>query len=118
MSKSFTTAVADAQAEIVGVDYPYDFDLDGLTVQFRKPGEGEGVMLAVAMGPHRPRIERVGAVIDVFARVLEPGVKNKVIDRLLNPDDPFGPDQMFGLNGEDGILAYMLECWSGHPTDG
>lgn len=118
MGKAFTTAVKQAAdgASEEPIKFPHDFTLDGRKIHYRDPKDGEALMMSTISGRHVNKFEQLGGVIDLFAAVLAPKDRDHIISRLLDPNDDFGSEQLFGTNGEDGIIADMIETWSGRPT--
>lgn len=113
MGRSFTSAVKDAAATSQGLEYPFDFELDGEKIFYRKPTEGEGLMLSAAVGAHVPKAEKMGKAVDLFARVLHPDQKDRIVRMIF--DNELGPKELFGTAEEPGILEDMLEEWGGRP---
>jgi hypothetical protein len=114
MGKVFTSEVADVTAEAIDLEYPYDFTLDDRVVNYRKPGAGEALLLLAATGRHVPPIQKLAAIVDLFATVIEPKDQDWIIQMVQN--GLLGPKTLFGEHGDDGILADMLEEWSARPT--
>lgn len=115
--RSFTTAVREDQAEREGEEFPYDFELDGRTVKFRKPSSGEGTILTMALARHNDFNTKLASSLDIFFRVLEPEAREWLEHRLMDMEDPFDAMMLIGSDEEnEGILYAMIEEWGGNPT--
>ena len=115
MSKSFASEVAEVAADVGGVEYPYDFIFDGRKVHFRKPSEGEAILISLATGRHIAPLDRLGAVIDLMLNVIDPRDKSFILDAIY--ESRIGTKTLFGPNDDDGLIADMMEQWSGRPTE-
>lgn len=114
MGKSFTSEVADVVSEVEGDEYIYDFKLDDRVVRYRKPRSGEAMMMVIVSSKHTPLVDKLAGVVDLFATVIHPANKDWVIHKIY--DGSIGPKVLFGEDGDDGVLADMLEEWSARPT--
>jgi hypothetical protein len=116
--RSFVTAAKEHQAEQDGDEFPYEFELDGKLIRFRKPSSGEGTLLTMALARHNSFETKLATALDLFFVVLEPEAKELLTNRLLDLDDPFDGMTLVGSGDEDepGILRAMIEEWSGDPT--
>jgi hypothetical protein len=104
--KEFTTAVREVTED--SKDIP--FTLDGKELIAHYPKDGQLAMLMVSIGRHRSQAEQIAGVIDFFVEVLDRESHEHIVNRLLDGDDPFGLEEITA------IMEWMIEEWTGRPT--
>jgi hypothetical protein len=107
--KEFTTAVRAVEAE-QEQDDSLHFVVDGKELQAFKPNDGQLAMLMVSLGRHTSITTRIAGVIDFFVSTMEEDSSAYIVDRLLSRTDPFGIEEVTG------IIEWMVEEWTGRPT--
>lgn len=100
-----------AAEEVVEIDDWIEFKYHGtLCRAVRVPGDGQ---IAFLMANSADRIEatkKIGALLNFFDSVLDDDTHAYVSNRLLDQKDKFGIENI------QEILAYLMEEWSGRPT--
>lgn len=104
--KEFTTQVR----EVVEDEKVMKFKVDGHELVAHYPKDGQLAMLMVAVGRHRTESEQIGGVIDFFVQVMDRESHTYIVDRLLDYEDEFG------LAEVTAIMEWMIEEWTGRPT--
>lgn len=110
--KEFTTAatrVAEEGEELDSV-YTLEFAVDGETLHARRPKDGQLAVLMTAASRHMPDNMRIATLIDFFVNVLDIESHHYVVGRLLDGDDEFGLEEV------QDIMEWMVEEWTGRPT--
>lgn len=107
--KEFTTAVADLE------DKPQDepdleFTVDGQLCYAYKPLDGQFAVLMASTGRHSSGEEQIAGIINFFVAVLDDASQTLVINKLLDRKDSFGIKEV------EEIMRWMIEEWSGRPT--
>lgn len=105
--KEFTTA-AERATRPEGAQVT--FKIDGVDYTANEPDPMQVAMLMAAFGRYSTEPDQIAGVIDFFVGVLEPDSHRRIVQRLLDPRDPFGLEQV------QEIMKWMLEMWAGRPT--
>jgi hypothetical protein len=108
--REFVTAVQTMENDQGTEEEPNEFSLDGVLCQFYQPQDGQVAVLMASTGKHSSEQEQVAAFINFFVGVLDDDTHTYIVSKLLNRKDPFG------LAEVQEILEYMMEVWSGNPT--
>jgi hypothetical protein len=124
--KEFTTAAADIPAPEADPQdthealYSLEFTLvreysDGrppekTLCRARKPKDGQLAVLMATSSRHSSTSEQIAGYINFFVAVLDDFSHTYVVSRLLDSDDEFGIDEV------QDIMEWMVEEWSGRPT--
>jgi hypothetical protein len=108
--REFVTAVQTMENEQEEEELPNEFALDGVLCKFYQPQDGQVAVLMASTGKHSSEQEQVAAFINFFVGVLDDDTHTYIVSKLLNRKDPFG------LAEVQEILEYMMEVWSGNPT--
>lgn len=115
--KEFTAAVAQA-TEHTEAEPTWEFKVTGprdgqeriLRAHMATPGQVAVVMSAV--GRHTSLPTKIAGTIDFFMAIMDEDDVSYLTDRLMDRDDPFEIKQVTD------ILFWLIEEWSGHPTQG
>jgi hypothetical protein len=75
------------------------------------PGDGQLAMMMAGLGRHTNDQTRVASIVDFFVGVMDEPTHTYVVDRLLDRKDKFGLAEI------DSILMWLVEEWSGRPTE-
>lgn len=75
-----------------------------------EPSDGQIAFLMARQTQHVRTQEKVGALLNFFDSVLEDETQSYISDRLLDPEDEFGVDEI------QDILGFLMEEWSARPT--
>jgi len=104
--KEFTTAVeqAEGEAELL------EFKIDDHVVRAYRPTDGQLAMLMASVGRHTSEVTKIAGCIDFFVTVMDEESHRYVVDRLLSREDPLG------IMDVQGIIEWLIEEWSGRPT--
>lgn len=105
--KEFSTAIRDA---VEDPEAPMEFKIDGQVVKAFRPTDGQIAMLMAALGRHTTESTKIAGVIDFFVYTLDDESYNYVVNRLLSRDDQLQLDQI------QEVIEWMIEEWSGRPT--
>jgi len=105
--KEFTTAL---RAVTEDEDQGFDFSLDGHELKAYKPTDGQFAMVMAAMGRHTSESTKLAGIIDFFMAVMDNDSAGYLADRLLERSDPFGLPEI------EAIMTWLVEEWTGHPT--
>lgn len=108
--KAFTTAVAAAEAEDKGEAGETPFLVDGVECMAYKPKDGQLAVLMATTGRHSSMPEQIAGIINFFASVLDDFSHTHLVSRLLDRRDDFGIEEVTG------IMEWMIEEWTGNPT--
>jgi hypothetical protein len=107
MTKAFETATA-------AVAHPQEwleFTLDGHKCRAQaEPSDGQVAFLMARAAKHVSMQEKIIAMLNFFDSALDDDTQAYLSGRLLDPKDPFGAANI------EPILAWLMEEWSGHPT--
>lgn len=109
--KQFTTAVREKTQESEGDDKPITFDVDGQTFTAYKPSDAQIAIITTKTGRRASSADVAAAAIDFFWSVLDDKAARTVEDRLMDRKDDFGLDEVLD------ILFWLIEEWTGHPTE-
>jgi hypothetical protein len=107
--KEFTTAlreVTDPQDDEEG----WQFKVDGHELTCYPPAEGQLAVLMASTSRHTSVSEQIAGIINFFVEVMDGPSHAYLVGRLLDRNDPFG------LNEVTEIMGWMVEEWSGRPT--
>ena len=105
--KEFTTAAREAQAE---ADDSTTFVVDGRECTCYKPDAAQFAVLMASISRQNDWTQQVAGVINFFASVLDQPSHAYLTGRLLDREDPFGVEDV------QHIIEWMVEEWSGRPT--
>ena len=108
--KEFITAIEEKPPHPDDLDVPLLFKLDGRECRAYKPNDGQLAMLMASLGRHSSDATKLAGVIDFFVTVMDDESHQHVVDRLLSRDDTFGLEQVTD------IMMWMIEEWTGRPT--
>lgn len=86
------------------------FLVDGFECRCFKPKDGQLAVLMATTGRHSSNEESIAGYINFFVAVLDDESQSYIISRLLDRKDEFGIDQV------QSIMEWMIEDWSGRPT--
>lgn len=104
--KEFNSAVREATEDTELLE----FMVDGVTCRAYKPTDGQIAMTMASLGRHTSENQKIAGVIDFFVTILDEDSHRYIVDRLLSRDDPLG------LQEVEDILEWMVEEWTGRPT--
>ena len=105
--KVFTTAVEAAEAQ---PEEGTPFEIDGFECHYIKPSDTQIALLMAQMGKFSTIPEQIAGIVNFFVQALDDESYQYVVGRLMDRRDPFGIDQI------QEILAWMMEEWTGRPT--
>jgi hypothetical protein len=109
--KQFTTAAKEAErAKDADAGDLYPFELDGRTIVAYKPTEEQIALLMSDVGRFSSNSSKVGGSIDFFHSIFADADAAYIRQRLLNKDDAFGLPEV------QDILEWLIEEWTGNPT--
>lgn len=108
--KQFQTAVKNAEQD-PDVKYDLEFEVDGVMCRARRPKDGQLAVLMATTGRHSSVHERIAGIINFFVAVLDDFSHTHLVSRLLDSEDEFGLEQV------EQVMEWMVEEWSGHPTE-
>jgi hypothetical protein len=93
------------------VEAPTEFSQDGEVFRAYRPTGGQvAVLLSKTASTHATAPERVAAMIDFFAGVLDEESHQILVRRLMDRNDKFE------LEDVNNILVYLMEEWAARPT--
>lgn len=105
--KEFTTAAREAKAN---ADDGIPFVVDGHECVCYKPEASQFAVLMASISRQNDFSSQVAGVINFFASVLDQPTHAHLTGRLLDRTDPFGIEEV------QGIIEWMVEEWTGRPT--
>lgn len=105
--KEFTTAVREAEADAPGL---MTFTIDGRELTCYHPGDGQIAVLMASVGRHASFHQQVAGIINFFVEVMDEDSHAYVVGRLLDRED------QFGLTEVTSVMEWMIEEWTGNPT--
>jgi hypothetical protein len=105
--KEFTTAVREVEEDTSLME----FKVDGVDLKCFKPKDGQLAMLMASTGRHTSQHTKVAGIIDFFVEVMDEPSHHYIVDRLLDRQDPFGLEEV------EQIMMWMIEEWTGRPTE-
>lgn len=116
--KEFTTA-AERAAETDEDEVAFEFTIDGQLCRAFRPNDGQLAVLVATTGRHSSGAEQVAGVVNFFVSVLDEASHSYVVSRLLDRRHPLpvqgDPDE--GTVGLQDIMEWLIEQWSGRPTE-
>jgi hypothetical protein len=104
--KEFNTAIEESERD----DETMEFKIDGQLLRAYRPTDGQLALLMASLGRHTNEMTKVAGVIDFFVTVMDDESYNYVVNRLLSREDALGLEQV------QGVIEWMIEEWSGRPT--
>lgn len=123
MALEFDTAVARVKDEneqderepieftIVERDPDTEEVLDRVVCHAYPPGDGQVIVLVTdVMGRRSNTMQKLAGIIDFFVDVLDEESRDYITKRLLDPEDPFGLEEI------EGVVWGLVEEWGGRPT--
>jgi hypothetical protein len=108
--REFVTAVKELEKG-EEPDKGYSFKVDGKELKFFKPTESQFAIYVAQTGRHSSIPDKIAGVIDFFINVMDRPSHEHLVARLMDREDPFGLDQV------EEIIQWMIEEWSGNPTE-
>lgn len=108
--REFTTAVAEKQKAPEEQEKGYPFKVDGVALRCYKPNEAQLAIFLASTGRHSSDSQQIAGVINFFASILDRASYNYIENRLLDREDDFG------LKEVQDIIEWMIEEWTGNPT--
>jgi len=105
--KEFTTALKEVTGDAEDV---MTFTVDGTELTCYYPNDGQLAILAASLGRHSSQHTQIAGIIDFFVEVMDEQSHSYLVERLLDRKDPFG------LTEVQDIMAWMMEEWTGRPT--
>jgi hypothetical protein len=105
--REFTTAAREAEPS---GDDPIEFVVDGHECICYKPQASQFAVLMASISRQSDWPTQVAGVINFFASVLDQPSHAYLTGRLLDREDPFGIEQV------QEIIEWMVEEWTGRPT--
>lgn len=106
--KEFNTALRAVTDD--DEDAPMVFKIDGQELRAYKPTDGQLAMLMSTISRHTSDQTRVAGIIDFFVSVMDQPSHSYIVDRLLSRDDPLGLEEV------KDVMEWMVEEWTGRPT--
>jgi hypothetical protein len=107
--REFTTAAKESSRKQEGTE-EYEFKVDGRTVKAYKPEPAQLAVTLARIGRHTTEQSKVAGIIDFFVGIMDEDSATYFTDRLLDRTDPFEIEDI------QNILEYLVEEWSGNPT--
>lgn len=125
MSKEFVTAAKAVAAEGTAEEGLLNFDLvkmvrdaegnevegERRTLYAHRPDDGQLSMLMAVTSSMADKRTKVAGIINFFVAVMDEDDHAYITSRLLDRHDPFGIEEVTS------ILFWMIEEWTGNPTD-
>lgn len=105
--KEFTTALREVTEP---ADEPMEFSVDGQALVCYQPSDGQLAMLMASVGRHISKTQQVAGIINFFVEVMDEPSHIYLTERLLDRTDPFGLEEVTE------IMSWMIEEWTGRPT--
>lgn len=75
-----------------------------------RPSDGQLAVLMASFGKGSDEVETVAGPLNFFDSILDDDGRRYILDRMLDPKDPFGPGEC------SQIMEGLIEEWSGRPT--
>jgi hypothetical protein len=108
--KEFTVAAKAQADEDAEVEAPIEFKIGEEVFRAYRPTAGQIAVMTSRMDDLSTDMEKLAAIIDFFVGCLDKE-SNRILSRkLMDRDDPF---EMEDVND---ILSWLMEQWSGRPT--
>jgi hypothetical protein len=79
-------------------------------LQAYRPSDGQLAVLMASFGKGSDEVESVAGPLNFFDSILDDDGRRYIMDRMLDPKDPFGPGECAQ------IMEGLIEEWSGRPT--
>jgi len=108
--KSFSTAAKNAEQKDESVGADVSFEFDGRTVLALAPTSAQMAVFLAAFSDQSGFGDSVAGIINFFHSLFERQDAVYFKRRLLDKNDPFD------ISDVTAILEYLIEEWSGHPT--
>lgn len=109
--KEFTTAAKKEIAADSGAEDAVTFKIDDEEIKAFRPSESQFILFMAAVGMGSTGTDGVAGVVNFLLSTLDAPSKSYIAGRLLDRDDPFGMDEL------QEIMEYLVEEWSGRPTE-
>jgi hypothetical protein len=108
--KEFTTSVEQSEASRPLGSDPITFAVDGEEWTAYPPTGGQLTLIIASMSESTKDVDRVKGILDFLDGVLDDDAKATYRERLMDRDDPFD------LPDVERIINWLVEEWSGRPT--
>lgn len=108
--KQFVTAARQAAPTAIDGAEPIEFDLDGEQFTAYPPTTGQMALVMEGQSSHDIG-RRIAAVINFMDSLLDTRGQSRFRQRLMDRDDPFELEQV------QEIVDWLLEEWTGNPTE-
>jgi hypothetical protein len=105
--KEFTTAVKESIGE---TEESMTFSIDGVECTCFPPKDGQLAFLMASTTGHSSTQEQIAGIVNFFVAVLDDDSHSYIVGRLLDRHDEFGLVQV------QSIMEWMVEEWTGRPT--
>lgn len=110
--KEFITRAIEVDEENAGEETVYEFSVDGVMCTASQPTPGQlGVFTAMISDVNGWQTQAAG-IINFFFGLLDAESKSYLAQRLLDRKDSFEIDDVRD------IMFYLMEQWTGNPTEG
>lgn len=109
--KEFITAAADTEAEQTGVERVYEFEVDKHKCVAYRPQSGQLALLMAMIGSTNGWQTQTAGIINFFLGILDNQSRVYIANRLLSREDKFDLPQV------QNIIMWLIEEWTGNPTD-
>ena len=107
----FTTAVKEAEEREVEDGDVVEFKVDGYPCKAYRPTPSQFAFVVTATSRHTPLMQQIAGVINFIDSVMDEDGSSHLQARLLDRKDDFGIDEVRD------ILEWLIEQWSGRPTE-
>lgn len=107
--REFNTAVKEV-TEPEEQEQGMPFAVDGVMCRAFRPSDGQLAVLMASTGRHSSTQEQIAGLINFFVAVLDEDSHTYIVNKLLDRKDPFGLEKV------QEIMEWMVEEWSGRPT--
>lgn len=107
--KEFVTAVEAAEND--DEEGWVDFKVDGYQCRARRPSPGQVAYLSSTMHKHAPLHQKIAGSINFCFAVMDEDSASYLSEKLLSQSDAFELPQV------QDIIEFLLEEWSGRPTE-
>lgn len=105
--REFTTALKEVTGE---AEEAMHFTVDGRELTCYPPSEGQLAVLMASIGRHSALAQQIAGIINFFVEVMDEPSHAYLVGRLLDRTDPFGLEEVTE------IMDWMIEEWTGRPT--
>lgn len=106
--KEFTTALREVTDE--DKEEGWTFKVDGRELTCFPPEPAQLAVLMASTSRHTRISEQIAGTINFFVEVMDDDSATYLTQRLLNRTDPFGIEEVTE------IMEWMIEEWTGRPT--